>query len=100
MQHFMVTGKVLSVVMNFDSTDDMNAVSLVLENKVYKNGGLKAYRWNIFLHKSKFKWAKTLHEKGYSICVVCDDLLFFDERIFGDNQKFSGYAHATELLTL
>lgn len=100
MQQFLITGKILAVSENFESDNDQNAVTLVLENKVYKNGGLKAYRWNIFMHKSKIKWAKTLKDKGFSVCVVCDDLMYFDERIFGDAQKVSGYAHASEILTI
>lgn len=100
MQQIMITGKIISVVENFDSKDPSNAVSLVFENKTYKNGGLKTFRWSLFMHSSKMKWAKTLKEKGYSVCVVIDDLMYFDERVYDDNSKYSGYAHASELLTI
>lgn len=100
MLQFMVTGKIISVQEGFDPDHKDRAVVIDFEQKSFKAGALQTFRWQLFAGTHKAKWAKTLQEKGFSVCMVIDDLLFFDERIANDKTKFSGYAHVNEILTL
>jgi len=100
MLQFMVSGKILSVVENFDTSDASRAVVVEFEQKSFKDGKLTSFRWQLFAGAHKMKWAKTLLDKGFSVVVVIDDLLFFDERVRDDKTKFSGFGHISEILTL
>lgn len=100
MLQFMMSGKIVSVNAGFNPDDAGKAVVIDFEQKSFKDGKLSVFRWQLFAGAHKAKWAKTLMDKGYSVVVVIDDLLFFDERIRDDKTKFSGYGHISEILTL
>jgi len=96
----MVSGKITAVFENFDTSVPARAVVVEFEQKSFKDGKLVSHRWQLFTGSHKLKWAKSLLEKGFSVVVVVDDLFFFDERIIDVKDKFAGYGHVSEILTL